>query len=354
MPSPRRPRRHLAAAVLTSALLVTGAGASAGASAGTSGASSGPDAAAASSSTTSSLPRTTAWTADVRSAPLAPGSRAMVANLHEQVTSRYGGVAAFNVWQYNAAVYRVGASQRRVDVRFDDCQGKGYTPKQLYGPGGHFTRVPIPSGAVPAVGRDGQLTIYSPSSDQLWEFWRAKKTASGWSACWGGRIDQVSRSAGFFGSGMGASASGLATSLGAVGIAEAKAGRIDHAIALAIPHVGHRSTISYPAQRSDGSDTRSAAIPMGTRLRLDPSVDVDALRLHPVAAAVAKASQRYGFVVVDRSGAVAVTTESGAPTKARTGSDPWYGILAGRPGYAVMKGFPWDRLQVVEKDWGKP
>jgi len=296
----------------------------------------------------------TAWTADVSRAPLHPNSRAMASNLAQQVSSRYGGVAAFNVWQYNTAKYTVPASQRRVNVAFHDCQGKGYTPSSLYGPGGHFTSVPIPDNAVPATGTDGQLTIHSPSTDQLWEFWKARKSGSTWSACWGGRIDKVSQSPGFFRDGMGASASGLAVSMGAITVAEARARRIDHAMSLAVPSIGHWRTWSYPAQRSDGSDTRSAALPMGTRLRLDPSVDVSALRLHPVAADIARAAQKYGFVVTDTSGAVAVTAESGEPFRATTGGNPWYGILGSTKHYSVMERFPWDKLQVVQKDWGKP
>ena len=46
----------------------------------------------------------------------------------------------------------------------------------------------------------------------------------------------------------------------------------------------------------------------GTRFRLDPSVNVDKLQLHPVAKMVARAAQTYGFIVTDQSGAVAVVT----------------------------------------------
>ena len=62
-----------------------------------------------------------------------------------------------------------------------------------------------------------------------------------------------------------------------------------------------------PAQRSDGSNRSDDAIPAGTRLRLDPSVDVADLGLSPVAAMIARAAQTYGFIVTDKSAAVAVT-----------------------------------------------
>ena len=292
---------------------------------------------------------------DISSAPVAAGSAAKVGLLASTVSDRYGGVAAFNVHQYNVNYYVAPAGTPKVDLAFNDCQGKGEVPAGLTGPGGQFTGVPIPAAAVSAGGEDKELTIYSPETDTLWEFWVANRDASGrWSACWGGRLDAVSTSYGFFSDGFGASASGLAIAAGMVGLADVRAGRIDHALTLAIPGPAAWPAMSWPAQRSDGGNTDPNAIPEGTRLRLDPSVDVDSLGLHPVAAMVAKAAQQYGFIVTDQSGAVSVSTESGAAEAAVTGVDPWEGILGGTPDYLVMQHFPWHSLQVLPADHGKP
>jgi hypothetical protein len=207
---------------------------------------------------------------------------------------------------------------------------------------------------VPSPGADASLTIYQPGKDTMWEFWRVVKQARGWAACWGGRIDHVSTSGGWFKNGFGASASGLASSAGMVGIRDARSGTIDHALALAILSPAIWTNFSWPAQRSDGGDTSPHAIPEGTRLRLDPSLDVDALRIHPLAKMIAKAAQKYGFIVTDASGAVAVITENPAAVKAATGVDPWTKILAGTPNYLVMRGFPWRSLQALPKNYGKP
>ncbi|MEJ5866156.1 hypothetical protein WDV85_00210 [Pseudokineococcus sp. 5B2Z-1] len=345
MPATSRHLRRTAAAIAL-AVAVTG-GASSGALADTTRTS-------ASVAEYPALPPSNAFAKDVSRAPLDSSSRAMVANLEHQVTSRYGGVAAFNAFSFGASLNMASTGQRRVDVRFDDCQGKGWTPPALYGPGGQFEDVPIPADAIPAKGTDGHLTVYSPSTDQLWEFWKARKTSSGWSACWGGRIDGISQSDGAFPKTFGASASGLASSLGAVQMGEAARGDVDHAVSLLLPRIAHYSDVNYPATRSDGWDRSSSAIPMGTRFRLDPSVDVERLGLHPVAEAVARAAQRYGFVVTDTAGAVSVQAESGEGIRTRTGSNPWNGILDGTPQYAVMAGFPWGDLQVVREDWGAP
>ena len=109
---------------------------------------------------------------------------------------------------------------------------------------------------------------------------------------------------------------------------------------------------AYP--RSDGSSSDPAAIREGTRLRLDPSVDVDALRLTPLAKAIAKAAQTYGFIVTDRGGAVAVMAEGVDVHRERTGEDPWAQMLSGVPSYEQLKGFPWERTQVIRRDWGRP
>ncbi|WP_432544288.1 NPCBM/NEW2 domain-containing protein [Kineococcus sp. SYSU DK002] len=296
----------------------------------------------------------TAWKLDVRKAPLHANSAGMVKNVAAQTAAQYSGMAAFNAYQYSTSVYTVSASTPKVDVKWNNCQGKSWTPAGLLGPGGQFTQVPIPADAVPAKGSDSQLTIYSPSTDQLWEFWVAKKVDGTWSACWGGRIDGVSYSQGYFHDGFGASASGLAMAGGTIGIKDVQSGVIDHALALHIPAPGTWKEFSYPAQRSDGYDTSTNRVPEGTRLRLDPSIDVDSLNMHPVAKMVAKAAQKYGFIVTDKAGCTAVVAESPAAAIAATGVDPWKALLGSTPSYAVMKNFPWGKLQALPKDFGKP
>ena len=88
--------------------------------------------------------------------------------------------------------------------------------------------------------------------------------------------------------------------------------------------------------------------------KVDPSVDVDALRLTPLAKAIAKAAQTYGFIVPDRGGAVAVMAEGVDVHRERTGEDPWAQMLSGVPSYEQLKGFPWERTQVIRRDWGRP
>lgn len=291
---------------------------------------------------------------DISDAPLAPNSAAMAAHLRDQITPHYGGVVALNTGTYNPSLYVVDASTPRTDVTFDDCQDKGYTPPGLRDGPGYFNDVPIPTDALPAKGSDSTLTLWSPESDQLWEFWIMKKAGDKWSACWGGRIDDVSANRGIFPFPYGTSASGLVTVGSMVTLREAAELRIDHAIGLGILSPATWNRFSFPANRSDGSDASADAIPLGSRLRLDPSVDVDSLGLTPIGTAIARAAQTYGFIAVDSSGGVAVVAESGIPYQGRTGTDPWTALLRGVPNYSQLKGFPWDKIQVIEKDYGKP
>ena len=296
------------------------------------------------------------WRQDISQAPLAANSAAMAQNLAAQVKDNYGGVAAFNAYDYNTSFYSVSAAQATTTLRFSNCQNKSYTPSGLFGAGGQFVDVPIPTNALVATGNDGELTIYRPSTDQLWDFWKAGKDAHGWYACWGGRIDKVSQSDGIFKNGFGASATGLASELGAISLGDVNRGVINHAVALAVISPAAWYNFSWPAQRSDGpgSSSDTSAIPEGSRLRLNPSINVDALHLTPLAKMIAKAAQKYGFIVTDKSGAVAVGTESGRPTSQITGSDnPWVKILGGTPPYSVMANFPWSGVQVLPKDYGK-
>jgi hypothetical protein len=298
------------------------------------------------------------WGADISTAPLNPNSAAMVSNLTGQVSRYYSGIAAFNNGQNGARTYTAPAGTKRVNFGWNNCQNKPYTPTGLLGDDGQFGQIPVPDNAVPSTASDGGLIIYSPSTNQLWELWKVSKIDGHWKACWGGRIDNVSQSYGYFKGGFGASASGTAVSMGAVTTAEVRAGAIKHAMALAIPDVAHWKNYSWPAQRSDGASTALNAIPEGIRLRLDPSVDVNALNLNPVAKQIAIAAQKYGFIVTDRSGSVAVTGESGAVGLAETGVNPWVSLTAvnGRttPSYLVMKNFPWHRLQALPMNYGQP
>jgi hypothetical protein len=295
---------------------------------------------------------TSVWRRRVTNAPVGPVSAQQIEGLTRRLAGLYGGIAALNVYQYGVSWVTVPANQPRDAVHWDDCQGKGQTPAGLFGHGGQFQSVPIPHDVAPMPGTDGSLTVYEPATDKLWDFWRAHRDADGWHACWGGRIDRVSRSPGWFPFPYGASASGLAYEAGCVSINDVRSGVIRHAVALQVPSDQVASNPVWPATRSDGENTAPEGIPEGARMRLDPSVNVDNLHLTPIGAMVARAAQKYGFIVTDRSGTLSVPAEYPGVYKATAGVDPWVQLLKGMQPWAVLEGFPWDRVQVLKPGWG--
>jgi hypothetical protein len=267
-------------------------------------------------------------------------SAALVAAFDQQWQTFYGSVG-LNIDEYGVSVYVAPPGARTFAVSTPaECAHDQSLQRQL-------TAVPIPDGARPAPGGDHSLVIWQPSTDQAWELWQARRAADGsWSACWGGRIQHVSRSDGVFPYPYGLSASGLSYLAGSIKAWELRAGDIRHAIAVNVVQTAAGVQVP-PANRNDGNSVDADAIPEGTRFRLDPSIDVDALGLSPVGVIVARALQRYGMIVTDTAGAVVLMAESTAPYRATGLPSPYAGLFHGQSTYAVLNGIPWDRLQVV-------
>jgi hypothetical protein len=218
-----------------------------------------------------------------------------------------------------------------------------------------FDAVPIPDNAVPAQNADAHMTIWQPASDRLWEFYRARKLADGWHASWGGAIEHVSRSPGYYdqsswpglsGPHWGATATSLPVIAGTMLLDELKAGQIPHALALNIPWARPK-LYAWPAQRSDGKSPDPNAIPEGARFRLDPQLDIDKLNLPPITRTIAKAAQRYGMIVRDQTGqGVSLFAENTTQNANNPYSSPT-GLFGGKPPNVLLRTFPWQHLQLL-------
>ena len=280
---------------------------------------------------------------------LARHSRALVRRLVSQ-TRRYD--TWINTREYSAPVYTVARNERRVRVRLD-------TPSSMYTNAADaaelqadLSSVPIPFNAEPARGTDRQIVIWQPSTDTMWELWIAHVAPRdpcewgnglhfGWHAAWGARIDGVSAHRGRVRAPFGAAASGLPLLGGLIRTAEMREALIRHGLALTIPEVKPRRFV-WPATRTDGDSRAWAAIPEGTRFRLDPDLRLGRLGLSPVTLAVARAVQRYGLVISDKGGAVAFEAE--AP---RSAANPYEAIIGSDWPEYTLQGFPWRRLQAL-------
>ena len=95
----------------------------------------------------------------------------------------------FNTTSYSVPVYVVGAHQPTQRVKLDTW---GPDLQQA------FSAVPIPRAARAAVGTDKSLSIWQPSTNRLWDFWLMRRVKGKWHARWGGEMDNVSSSPGYF------------------------------------------------------------------------------------------------------------------------------------------------------------
>ena len=93
---------------------------------------------------------------------------------------------------------------------------------------------------------------------------------------------------------------------GAITPQDVNAGVITHALRYALPD--NTWTFTYPGTRSDG--TTANGIPEGTRMQLDPNLDLSLYNLNPLQLMVAKALQTYGAYDGDSAGAFALYAES--------------------------------------------
>lgn len=283
--------------------------------------------------------------------PVHSNSANYVADIQRQINSYYG-TADVMTSSGSAPVYIADANTPMMTVNEWDCQSSGSSSTGL---ASQWQAVPIPSYAEPAAGADGEMVVYQPSTQTVWEFWKVRKNGSQWEACWGGRLQSVGTHSGIFPNPYGITSTGLAVLGGQLGINEMKSGSINHAIGLSLVDLETFTNYSWPANRSDGYNPGGAAnrIPEGLRFRLDPDVNVDALGLHPVARMVAKAAQTYGFVVWEKAGSVSLRAEDPKAHTLRGLTDPYSSLYGGTASTGILNGFPWDKLQALPAHYGQ-
>jgi hypothetical protein len=299
-------------------------------------------------------------------APLDPRSTEFSAQLRDTALQEVASGRGPWITSYSGTttLYTVPAEQPTVRVQLDNTSGAQRSEMQAA-----FAAVPIPPGARPGTSADALMTIWQPSTDKLWEFWRAKEDVLGnWHAGYGGAMQNVSQSPGHYTSkswpgaphayGWGATASGLPVIGGTILLNELAQGHIDHALAIDIPET-RAEVFSWPAQRTDGLLDSPDAIPDGARFRLDPDLDVAALNLPPLARMMAEAAQRYGMVVRDRTGATNSIGFYVEDTSLLGADDPFWiwtpdrkprpdGYLQGRLPQQLLARFPWGHLQLLQ------
>ena len=215
-------------------------------------------------------------------------------------------------------------------------------------------RVPIPPGThVPQYeGGDGHLAIQDPATGQVFGLWQAKYNASTdtWSASWGGMTP-------LNGNGVDTSGSATATNLsryaGVVTAAEMTAAvnansGLNHALVFATDIAG--PGFVGPATKSDGSNISGVPrpIPEGSRIQLDPAINVDAIPdITAAEKVIAKTLQTHGAYVIDQGAARMAFAFEAVPGS----SDSNPGTVWTETGltwdYYDMDRIPWSHLRVL-------
>ncbi len=174
----------------------------------------------------------------------------------------------------------------------------------------------IPRGAKPASTSDAAMTVYDVERGYVIAMWHAVYNAStdSWSAGGAqvtyldsnGLDSRIDRSNDGRNTGTMRGNNGGVT---AVRYDEASTGQINHVLKIALgPEV---STLAVaPLTRSDGSSNDPNAPAQGTRMRIKPSVNLDAFNLSPEARAIADAMQKYGVYIGDSGGVTALKLEN--------------------------------------------
>lgn len=160
-------------------------------------------------------------------------------------------------------------------------------------------RIRIPADTVATGGLDRHVTVVQPDGVTAYDLYKISRvSATQWRAEFVVVVDLRSP-----GTAAGVRASGQPGFAGLIRRHEVAARHIPHAVAIAVPGSVLRRGPVWPATREDGDAARSytGRVPMGALFAIPPGVDVEAMRLSPEGRALARALQRYGAYVVDRS-----------------------------------------------------
>ena len=276
------------------------------------------------------------WNTTMASAPLDPNSSGMINYLKTDSSTSYlqlVGTSADGGW--GEPIYWAKPTDPVYNVI---STGFSLAPE--------MKSVRIPATARVASTTDSQMTVYDLEKGGVYKLQHASYNASNntWSAGAGayyylgsnglaGKLAESNepRNQGH---------RGVPPGVHAVRWDEIVAGRIDHALKIALntPSTSH----VWPMLGSDGKSTDPNAIPQGARLRIKPSVDLASLSLSPAARTIATALQRYGALVGDSSGGPSALKVENTVMEGRGWL--WNGVLAADS----LKSIPLTSFEVIK------
>lgn len=270
-------------------------------------------------------------------------------------SSPYGSRLDVNLAQYSIPLYWADASTPTYTVHAN-VGGSGWS-----GSNGTNTTgsMPIPSGAAPDPAADHHLLVVNRETRTEWGCWSVTgSSTTGWSA-------GLCATADLSGTGVrppitcapsgagctaaspwylaeGARACGFPLIAGLIRPEEVAAGRIEHALVVAYPHIraGWFTPPASTGQARMGTNAISTrGIPCGGRIQFDPSVDVTTLGLSATGQIIVRALQEYGAYVGDYSGSISLYADNSPSALAA-----WQGVLT----TSVLSGLDLSRFRVIK------
>lgn len=202
---------------------------------------------------------------------------------------------------------------RRTDPAYDLTADGGVELPEL-------TRLRIPPGARPAANSDGSMSIYDVERGFVVALTDAAydEGADSWSAD-GATVTYLESNGLRVETGRSDDPRNRGTHRGNNGATmaaswqEVQDGAIRHVLKIAVgPELSQDHVFPMVGSDGDYKGDDPAVPPQGIRLRVKPSVDLDALDLHPEARVIAEALQRYGVYIGDSGGTTALKLEDTA------------------------------------------
>lgn len=261
---------------------------------------------------------------DVRSAAIVEG-----------LSTQGDGVSSLLV-EYGIPIYTAGFDTPTVEISCRD-EGRGVCGPEQMSP------IRMPVDAFPNAGSDGAMVIVDLVEGITHELWRAEESDDGgWSAQWGSSNDIDGDAITV----NGGSGSGVSRLGGIVMTDELASGSIPHALAIA-SNKTCASAWRPPAWTTDGRSDAEDCIEMGSRLQLDPTIDLDILELTDAERIIGDALQTYGAYVVDSSASTLAVFFEREELQPDGGLGPVARSLDFRWDFDPLSGLPWDDLVVL-------
>lgn len=260
------------------------------------------------------------WNTPIAANPeIEPDSAGLIADFIG--SSPWGPHLDVNIPEYSIPLYWADASTTSYRV-LADYGGDGWSGNDGANASG---MMPIPAGAAPDSAADHHLLVIDLERNLEWGCWNMSGQDGQWRA-------GLCATADLSGSGVrppatvapwnraaGARACGFPLIAGLIRAEEIQAGRIDHALVVAYPHVraGYFTPPASTWQGANGAGAVSSrGIPCGGRIQFDPTVDIDALPLGRSGRIIMRALQEYGAYVGDASGALSLYAENAPAAQA--------------------------------------